>query len=809
MLSEVKFAVADYIICSLALCVSIGIGLYYACSGGRQGTTTEYHLGNRNMNFLPVMFSLMVTSQSSILILGVPAEVYLFGYLAAFVGFGFWFAFWVAARIIIPVVHPLKITSINEYFELRYRNNRVRILTTSFSFMFWFIYLGIVTYGVSTAIQAVLGAPVWLSIVIVSTASMVYTALGGIKAVIWTDVIQYLIMVISVLAILIQGSIKVGGGSEVLRTNSNAGRLDIWNFSMDPTLRFTLWNVFIGNGAKLLSFSFSQSSVQRIGCMPSIKEAYKLFFMVAPLMTFTFILAGSMGLVAYAYFEKVRCDPLASKFIKNPNQLAQLVLTIPTGPFTGILLYSIFCTSATTAGAIIGGIVSFIFYLWMAIGNIMVEGFNKIYTLSFQWFDLIAIVLVIIIGLIVSQIVGAPKEEDVDASFSADPTLRFTIWNVIIGGTAKVIAFPFSQSSIQRIGCMSSRTDAYRMFIIVAPLMALTFLLAGGMGLVSYAYFADVRCDPLASKFISNPNQILPTLVSEIFQEHPGMMGLFIAGLFCASLSTVSSGYAALSSMTLQDIIKKKWTTLSDKKATYLSKITVVVFSILTTGMSLLLANVKGTLLKLAQMVLTIPMAPYAGIFLYSIFCTSATTAGAIVGGIVSLMFYLWMAIGNIVLSPPGVEKKLDPAPVDMCSENTTTYTNTTTPLAHGLNITGAAVSTTPAALEGFNKIYSLSFQWFDVIAILLVIIVGLIVSKIVGPPKEEVDARYVLNFTEQFFPCLPAKVKHVLSCGSTIPKRRRQIKEEKQKTQHIVLDTKPSEKHSDSSGPGQTGNDP
>ncbi|XP_056008016.1 sodium-coupled monocarboxylate transporter 1-like isoform X1 [Ostrea edulis] len=622
MLSEVQFAVEDYVVCGLVLCVSIVIGLYYACSGGRQGTTIEYHLGNRNQNFLPVMFSLMVTSQSSILILGVPAEAYLYGYLAAFSGFGFWIAYWVSARIIIPVVHPLKITSVNEYFELRYQNNKVRILTTFLSFLFWFIYLGIVTFGVSTAIETVLGAPVWLCIILVSMISMVYTAIGGIKAVIWTDVIQYLIMFLSVLAVIIQGSLKVGGGSEVLRINSNGGRLDVWNFS-------------------------------------------------------------------------------------------------------------------------------------------------------------------------------------------ADPTLRFTIWNVIIGGTAKVIAFPFSQSSIQRIGCMSSRTDAYRMFIIVAPLMALTFLLAGGMGLVSYAYFADVRCDPLASKFISNPNQILPTLVSEIFQEHPGMMGLFIAGLFCASLSTVSSGYAALSSMTLQDIIKKKWTTLSDKKATYLSKITVVVFSILTTGMSLLLANVKGTLLKLAQMVLTIPMAPYAGIFLYSIFCTSATTAGAIVGGIVSLMFYLWMAIGNIVLSPPGVEKKLDPAPVDMCSENTTTYTNTTTPLAHGLNITGAAVSTTPAALEGFNKIYSLSFQWFDVIAILLVIIVGLIVSKIVGPPKEEVDARYVLNFTEQFFPCLPAKVKHVLSCGSTIPKRRRQIKEEKQKTQHIVLDTKPSEKHSDSSGPGQTGNDP
>lgn len=47
-----------------------------------------------------------------------------------------------------------------------------------------------------------------------------------------------------------------------------------------------------------------------------------------------------------------------------------------------------------------------------------------------------------------------------------------------------------------------------RMFYIVAPLMGLTFFLAGSMGLVSYAYFVKVKCDPLASKFIKNPNQV-------------------------------------------------------------------------------------------------------------------------------------------------------------------------------------------------------------------------------------------------------------------------------------------------------------
>lgn len=48
-----------------------------------------------------------------------------------------------------------------------------------------------------------------------------------------------------------------------------------YSFSLDPTLRYTMWNVMIGNTAKLFYFPLSQSSVQRIGCMPTIKDAYK------------------------------------------------------------------------------------------------------------------------------------------------------------------------------------------------------------------------------------------------------------------------------------------------------------------------------------------------------------------------------------------------------------------------------------------------------------------------------------------------------------------------------------------------------
>jgi Na+/proline symporter len=73
------FVLADFIIFGIAIAISIGIGLYYAFSGGRQKTTSEYLVGNRKMSILPVALSLMVSFESSIMMLGFPAEVYVYG----------------------------------------------------------------------------------------------------------------------------------------------------------------------------------------------------------------------------------------------------------------------------------------------------------------------------------------------------------------------------------------------------------------------------------------------------------------------------------------------------------------------------------------------------------------------------------------------------------------------------------------------------------------------------------------------------------------------------------------------------------
>ena len=108
------FQTPDYVVCCIVIATSIAIGLYYAFSGGKQSTTLEYHLGNRKLKLIPVILSLVITNQSPVGLVGVPAEVYFYGMQVNLLGLGFVIAYLIASRIVVPLVYPLKITSVNE-----------------------------------------------------------------------------------------------------------------------------------------------------------------------------------------------------------------------------------------------------------------------------------------------------------------------------------------------------------------------------------------------------------------------------------------------------------------------------------------------------------------------------------------------------------------------------------------------------------------------------------------------------------------------------------------------------------------------
>lgn len=108
----------DYTILAGFLGISVGIGVYHAVTGGRQRTTAEFILGNRQLSVVPTALSLFVSFQSAIMILGMTAEMYaygtqmmLMGPVAVLVGVV------TAERVFVPWMYRMKLVSVNEVYR--------------------------------------------------------------------------------------------------------------------------------------------------------------------------------------------------------------------------------------------------------------------------------------------------------------------------------------------------------------------------------------------------------------------------------------------------------------------------------------------------------------------------------------------------------------------------------------------------------------------------------------------------------------------------------------------------------------------
>ena len=313
------FGVADYIVFSLLILISVGIGIFFACSGKGQHTTLNYFLGDRNMKVLPVALSYVVTFQSSIMILGSPAEVYAYGMQYCLVCIGVTAAYLLGPLIVVPIFHPLKVTSVNEYFRQRYNSNVIRFLAVALGIIYYTFYMGIVIYGTSLALESAAGFSFWISAIVFSSAAIVYTSIGGIRAVIWTDVFQTLVMTAGIIAVLIKTTIQSGGVAKLFENSKT--RLNIFNFNPDPTQRHTFWTLIVGAIPQFLYLTFSQSGIQRINSTSTIKTANQLFHIATPVYCALWILAMFQGVTIYGYFTEKGCDPLASGEVPNINQL--------------------------------------------------------------------------------------------------------------------------------------------------------------------------------------------------------------------------------------------------------------------------------------------------------------------------------------------------------------------------------------------------------------------------------------------------------------------------------------------------------
>ncbi|XP_059146000.1 sodium-dependent multivitamin transporter-like, partial [Physella acuta] len=142
--------------------------------------------------------------------------------------FGLMLGALLAAIFVVPLLFPLKLTSSFDYLEQRFKSRYARLVGTFLMMLSQTIYMGITCYGPATALKAVTGFPLWATILSIGAVATFYSALGGIKAVIWTDVFQAVMMLAGLLAVVIQGTLKVGGASRVWSLNDRWERIQFF-----------------------------------------------------------------------------------------------------------------------------------------------------------------------------------------------------------------------------------------------------------------------------------------------------------------------------------------------------------------------------------------------------------------------------------------------------------------------------------------------------------------------------------------------------------------------------------------------------
>lgn len=145
----------------------------------------------------------------------------------------------------------------------------------------------------------------------------------------------------------------------------------------------------------------------------------------------------------------------------------------------------------------------------------------------------------------------------------------------------------------------------------------LIFLCCYNVLLVYATYYG---CDPLQTGLAKAKDQILPLLVMDILRDLPGLRGLFIAGVFSAALSSLSTGLNSMAAVILEDFfksfIKRK---LSERKTAIIMRGTVFVAGVLCTSMVYVVQHL-GSVLQLAMSVPTACIAPILGVFLLGMF---------------------------------------------------------------------------------------------------------------------------------------------------------------------------------------------
>lgn len=359
------FTVLDYSIVILYLISVLFFGLY---TSGKQTSTKDYFLGSKSIPWWAACFSVVATETSTLTFISIPGLAYISNMNFLQLAFGF-----VIGRIIVAFVFLPKYYSGNMETAYQFLGNRFGKPMRKYASV-TFIVLRIFADGVrlfTTAIpiKFITGLGYFECILIVGIVTVIYSYIGGIKAVIWTDVIQMFIYFIGAAASMyIIYTLLPGGWSDVVKYATPGDKFQSFNFAMPSSLTemFTGGYSLIGGlvgGAFLAmaSHGTDQLIVQRLLTCRDKKSSQKavIFSGVIVFMQFAvFLLIGLMLFALYkgADFKTLMMD--SNNLTKSDEIFPMFIISYLPAGLSGLVVAGLLSASMSTLSSTFNSLAS-------------------------------------------------------------------------------------------------------------------------------------------------------------------------------------------------------------------------------------------------------------------------------------------------------------------------------------------------------------------------------------------------------------------------------------------------------------------
>jgi SSS family transporter len=326
----------------------VGIGAWFA---RRQKTTSDYFKGGGRVPWWAAGLSIYATMLSSITFMSIPAKAYATDWTYVWANLPILLLAPLIVHVYLPFFRELDVTSAYEYLERRF-NLAVRLYGSAAFVLFQVGRQAIVLLLPSLALDTITDLNVYQCILLMGLLCVIYTAMGGIEAVIWTDVVQSLVLLGAAmlsLGIIILGC--QGGPAGFWAAATSADKFHLANWTLDPRLAANAFWVILGGNLfiALVPYTSDQTVVQRYLTTKDQKKAARAIWTNALLAIPSTLFFFSIGTALWVYYRQHpgELQPALATDAVFPMFIVQ---TIPAG-LAGVVIAGIFAAAQSTVSS--------------------------------------------------------------------------------------------------------------------------------------------------------------------------------------------------------------------------------------------------------------------------------------------------------------------------------------------------------------------------------------------------------------------------------------------------------------------------